>query len=389
MNSGNAKTICLIVDDLTFRGGAHIATLALAEELVTLGTTVDVATMSDESAIDSLKGGASGIKRIKPKAGFIGRVLRFVGMSAGGVWPVCQFEHAGELRRWLESHDTVCCVSECSPLRWLTASLGGSCRKVQMIHTDYVGWRQYSPDAHRVTRLDRFLYSKMDCVAVVGKKNAERMKALLSGLADKIVPFYNIIKDGVKTSFGGIETECSSGRFKIATIGRPNWGPPKKTEASIEVAAELKRRGCDFDWIVYGNGPGDQVSRLKNYARSLCVEDCFCFAGFTQDVGTVLRAADVMALFSAYEGCANAVYESLLCGTPVLATDVGCAREQIKDNVTGRVLDMDVHGIADAIESLIKDRNIVRQWKKNLAGYEYDNAKALKGLMEVLGVGLK
>ena len=255
-----------------------------------------------------------------------------------------------------------------------------------MIHTDYVGWRQYSPDAHSVTRLDRFLYSKMDCVAVVGKRNSERMKALLPGLADKIVPFYNIIKDSKIADYVGEMPQCGD-HFKIATIGRPNWGPPKKTEASIEVAAELKRRGCDFDWIVYGNGPGDQVSRLKNYARSLCVEDCFCFAGFTQDVGTVLRAADVMALFSAYEGCSNAVYESLLCGTPVLATDVGCAREQIKDNVTGRVLDMDVHGIADAIESLIKDRNIVRQWKKNLAGYEYDNAKALGGLMEVLGVG--
>ena len=49
-------------------------------------------------------------------------------------------------------------------------------------------------------------------------------------------------------------------------------------------------------------------------------------------------AADLLCLSSHNEGCPNVVLESLACGTPVVATDVGGVSELIHDGVTGRLV---------------------------------------------------
>ena len=364
-----------------FHGGAHVATFSLIKALAERGVNVDVLAVSvPRKELDVYRQIAE-IRRIGAKKGMLAKVARRAGMFVFGNWPLCQFENLAETVQWLEGHDAVCCISEVSPLRWLVASLGARCRKVQLIHTDYIGWTQTTPQSRSVTRFDSLVYSKMDCIGIVGRRNAIHLKERFPQLADRIWPFYNLI-DVPRNPNGRQERNK---RFTIATVGRPNWGPQKKTEFSVEVAAELKKRGRVFDWTVYGNGPGNHVARLKDYARKLGVADCFRFAGFTENVLDAVRNADVMALFSAYEGCANSIYESLLCGTPVVASDVGCAAEQIQDNVTGRVVHMDVREVADVIESLIDDGGIVSRWKKNLLEYKYDNVCALNGLIKLLG----
>jgi glycosyltransferase involved in cell wall biosynthesis len=54
------------------------------------------------------------------------------------------------------------------------------------------------------------------------------------------------------------------------------------------------------------------------------------FLGERSDVPALLRAADVFWLTSAWEGLPNVVLEALACGTPVIARDVGAAREIIE-----------------------------------------------------------
>jgi len=377
-----AKSICFVIDDLTFCGGAHVATFNLIKALAKRGVVIDILTMRRPPETHPILRCVREIRLLRTKVSLVGKLARRIGMTAFGNWPLFQFQNLDETAQWLELHDTVCCISEVSPLRWLVASLGARCRKVQFLHTDYIGWTRFSKDAASVTRFDGPLYSRMDCVGIVGESNARRLKARYPRLAERIHPFYNLIELPQSQQC----TKPMNKYFTIVTSGRPNWGPPKKTEFSIEVAAELKRRGCDFVWKVFGSGPASHMERLKKYAARLDVSDCFILAGFTSDIQSEFRAADVTALLSAYEGCANSIYESLLCGVPVIATDVGCASEQIQDGVTGRLLRMDVSEVANAIEYLIRDRNTVERWKQNLIGYKYDNEAALDGLMKLLDV---
>lgn len=60
-----------------------------------------------------------------------------------------------------------------------------------------------------------------------------------------------------------------------------------------------------------------------------------------------------MALPSVSEGLANVWVEALACGTPIVITDVGGAREVVDSPIAGHIVAADPQAIADAIQDLI------------------------------------
>ena len=92
-----------------------------------------------------------------------------------------------------------------------------------------------------------------------------------------------------------------------------------------------------------------------------------------------LGAADVMCLPSSSEGLANAWVEALACGTPVVITDVGGARELLDGSKAGRIVAREPGAIAEGIRVLLADppaRDIVRApalrftWEANATALE-------------------
>jgi teichuronic acid biosynthesis glycosyltransferase TuaC len=74
------------------------------------------------------------------------------------------------------------------------------------------------------------------------------------------------------------------------------------------------------------------------------------------DMPALLAAADVMALASEREGLANAWVEALACGTPVVAPDIGSAREVIDRPEAGVIVsERTPDAFADAIGRLLAD----------------------------------
>ena len=95
------------------------------------------------------------------------------------------------------------------------------------------------------------------------------------------------------------------------------------------------------------------------------------------DLPRLLAAADVMALASESEGLANAWVEALACGTPIVITEAGGAREVVTDRAAGRVVPRTPAAFADAIADLLREppapeatRSLATRftWSANAAG---------------------
>ena len=100
----------------------------------------------------------------------------------------------------------------------------------------------------------------------------------------------------------------------------------------------------------------DEMERLKSLSRQLHIEDSVTFLGLIkhEQMPYFYSAADVCVLPSYYESFGLVALESLACGTPVVATDVGDLKSIIRQGETGYVLiDNSPQRLADNIALLL------------------------------------
>ncbi|MFA5904975.1 MAG: glycosyltransferase [Desulfobacula sp.] len=92
--------------------------------------------------------------------------------------------------------------------------------------------------------------------------------------------------------------------------------------------------------LVGGSAQGGTRDELKTLAASVGVEDRLIFTGPQpyDRVSQYFSAADASVLASYREGCPNAVLESLACGTPVVASDVGAVPDILPVPDAGRIV---------------------------------------------------
>jgi teichuronic acid biosynthesis glycosyltransferase TuaC len=148
-------------------------------------------------------------------------------------------------------------------------------------------------------------------------------------------------------------------RARLVELGIPDSGPLIAT-----VGALIPRKGQGFviealarlpgtRLALVGKGPDEDV--LRALADKLGVAERVHFLGSLDHamLPLVLSASEAMALPSASEGLANAWVEALACGTPLVITAAGGARELVKDASAGRIVERDSAAIAEAVASLL------------------------------------
>ena len=127
----------------------------------------------------------------------------------------------------------------------------------------------------------------------------------------------------------------------------------------LRAAKRVYERVPDAAFII--GGEGELLEATRELARSLGIADRTFFIGRCQDVGSVLSISDVCVLSSSSEGFSNAILEYMAAGRPVVATDVGGAREAIVHGDTGYLVPVGDHDqMADHIISLLLDDDIAR-----------------------------
>ncbi len=121
----------------------------------------------------------------------------------------------------------------------------------------------------------------------------------------------------------------------IGAVGR--FDPQKDYPNMIAAAGWLHAAHPDIHFVLCGNGLGPENGELTGWIESRGLQKVFHLLGRRDDMPRITAAMDLATSSSAYgEAFANVIGESMSCGVPFVATDVGDASLIVGE--TGKVV---------------------------------------------------
>jgi len=192
-------------------------------------------------------------------------------------------------------------------------------------------------------------------------EDADGLLAVSEGLRRNMIEA-GLPPEKIQVHYTGLDRSAFQVRDRAATKARLGISGPfllsvgnlisrKGHRYAIEAAALLPHVTL---WIA---GGGPHVQRLQALIAGLGLEERVRLLGHVPHamLPSLMAAADATILASSEEGLANVWVESLACGTPVITTDVGGARELIDRPEAGRIVERDAGAIAAAVRDLLAD----------------------------------
>lgn len=147
----------------------------------------------------------------------------------------------------------------------------------------------------------------------------------------------------------------------ILYVGRIE--PPKKTDAIIKAFLEITKQDKKFRMVVVGDGVTRQ--EMENLSGKLNLSSYISFLGVRRrnELPDLYNAADVSVLISGNEGSPLSVKESLACGVPVVANDVGDIASVVKNNFNGFIVNSE--NLTEIADKIMKAANNTSEFKQN------------------------
>ena len=193
---------------------------------------------------------------------------------------------------------------------------------------------------------------------------ADAVTAVCEAVADTLVRDYGVDRSRLRVVRNGTdvpdeEEEWPRVREIRARYGatrlRPLWvcaarlEEQKGQDVLLEAAAEIQRRGLEFTLLFAGEG--SRREELEARSGTLGLVRRVEFLGQVDELGPLLRAADVVILPSRWEGLPLTLLEAMARGRPVVASAVGGVPEVIEDQRNGLLVPAgDAAVLADTLE---------------------------------------
>ena len=165
----------------------------------------------------------------------------------------------------------------------------------------------------------------------------------------------------------GLTRDEARGRFGLPKIGTRRLitivanlhNPVKNHEMFLHAAARVRSEVDDAAFVIAGEG--GLMESFRELSRQLGIEREVFFIGRCENVAELLFGSDVGVLTSKAEGFSNAILEYMAAGLPVVATDVGGAREAIDDGENGYLVESGDYGtMADRLTQILQDPDRAR-----------------------------
>lgn len=153
----------------------------------------------------------------------------------------------------------------------------------------------------------------------------------------------------------------------------------------LRAAQRIHQQIPDAAFIIAGEGALKDMT--QELAHTLGIGDRTYFLGRCEDIGSVFSISDVCVLSSSAEGFSNAILEYMAAGRPVVATDVGGAREAIVEGKTGYLVPAgDDLQLAEHIVALLSDPENARSMGEHGKQVVYERFSTVRQLQNIEGL---
>ncbi|QRM90169.1 glycosyltransferase [Lacinutrix sp. WUR7] len=199
----------------------------------------------------------------------------------------------------------------------------------------------------RLTLLKRLIvkaYTLVDCVICQSKDMQQDMMTNYGVSINKTALINNPITNNTSPK---TETRDTNKPLQIITVGR--LSKEKGHDRIIEVLSQLT-----FPFHYFMIGDGNEKENILKLIRSKGIENQVTQINYTKNVEDFLRKSDIFLLGSYSEGFPNALIESCVVGTPVVAFNApGGINEIIEEGKNGFI----VNTVTECVTELTKLNN--------------------------------
>ena len=163
----------------------------------------------------------------------------------------------------------------------------------------------------------------------------------------------------------------------IVNIGRLH--PQKGHEYLFRAVRKIIPRMKNLKFLIVGDG--SMKDSLELLSERLGIKKYVIFTGKRDDIKDILCFSDISVLSSIREGFSNVILESMACGKPVVATDVGGNNEIVIDGKNGFIVpSRDEDTLADKILALASSEELTE--RMGLAARETVKKFSLKRMVD-------
>ncbi len=111
--------------------------------------------------------------------------------------------------------------------------------------------------------------------------------------------------------------------------------PRKGLDLFVEAAHQLLESDIDATFLVVGDGPSDNVQRVKNHVERYGMGNRFHFLSHRDDIPRLMAGVNLLVVAADEEPFGRTVIEAMAAGVPVVSTRCGGPEEIVLDEITG------------------------------------------------------
>ena len=246
-----------------------------------------------------------------------------------------------------------------------------------------IGWIHTDLEALKLDfTFEKKYFDKLDYLVTVSEGLKERLIHKLPSLESKVVAIENI--NSKKTILHLAEEEpqviLDKSIFNIIFVGR--LVKEKGLFMAIDAIHLLKKNNLNIKFYLVGKG--NIESELKAYALEKGVEQEVVFLGMQENPYPLIKQAEVFMMTSFYEGKSIALEEAKILNKAIVITNFSSAKDQIKDNVTGLIAEMNPEAIAEKLSLLYHKNEIRENLKANLSQEKLGNENEVEKLYQLI-----